>query len=251
MKAEAPTIFDKARRRVAYARARSLQRSESAASFLLDEMAEDFQERLAFMNLSPRHVLIVGDPTENSLSHLAHNANAIEYRGPDQFDEELPHSREELDAVLDFGTLATVNDLPAALLHYRAALRPGGVFLSTILGSGSLSSLRSIMLAADADRPAARMHPMIDRASTSALLGRVGFNRQVVDSHRLNVSYTSFEQLLSDLRDQSLTNVLTDRAPRLDKAAYCRAQDAFAELAGEDGRVSETFDLLTMTGWKV
>jgi hypothetical protein len=70
----------------------------------------------------------------------------------------------------------------------------------------------------------------------------------VVDTHRLTVRYSSLDQLIHDLRDQGLTSALADPAPPLGKAALQRARAAFLRQADADGKVSETFEIITLTG---
>ena len=106
------------------------------------------------------------------------------------------------------------------------------------------------MLAADGDRPAPRIHPQIDNRAATALLERAGFARQVVDSRNLKVSYRSFDRMIADLREQALTSVLQTKAPAVGKAGLARARDAFDALKDDEGRVTETFEILTLTGWR-
>ena len=122
--------------------------------------------------------------------------------------------------------------------------------IASFLGAGSLPVLRQAMFAADGDRPAARMHPMVDNRSGAELLQRSGFARQVVDSMPLHVSYRSFDQLIADLRAQGLTSVLASRAPPVTRSGLDMAQRTFMDRADNQGRVTETFEILTLTGWK-
>ena len=104
------------------------------------------------------------------------------------------------------------------------------------------------MMAADGERPAARMHPMVDVRSAAALLQRAGWSDPVVDGRTLRVSYRSLDKLVSDLRDQGLTSVHASPAPPLPHEGLERAREAFLEGAGPDGRVTESFEILTLTG---
>ena len=104
-------------------------------------------------------------------------------------------------------------------------------------------------MAADGERPAARIHPLIDNRAGSALLDRAGFARQVVDTVPLKVSYPSLDRLVADLREQALTNVLADPPPPITKAGLTRARQEFDRLRNDEGRVIETFEILTLTGW--
>jgi hypothetical protein len=105
------------------------------------------------------------------------------------------------------------------------------------------------MLTADGDRPAARVHPMVDVRSGAQLLQRTGFADPVADSRHLDVAFRSLEREVQDLRAQGHTNVLADAGPILGKAAQLRARQAFAEAA-TDGRTIERFELLTLSGWR-
>ncbi len=116
------------------------------------------------------------------------------------------------------------------------------------LGAGSLANLRAAMLAADGERPAARMHPMVDVRAAAQLLQRAGWSDPVVDSRTLKVSYRSLDRLVSDLRDQGLGSVLASPAPPLTRAGLERAREAFLAAAGPDGRVVEDFEILTLSG---
>ncbi len=144
--------------------------------------------------------------------------------------------------------LDAVNDLPGALIHLRNALAPGGLVIAHFIGGQSLPALRAAMLAAEPDRPAARIHPLVDPRAAPALLQRAGWKDPVVDTHALAVRYSSLDRLVADLRDQGLGNALAKPAAPLGKAALARARAAFAARAEADGKVTETFEIVTLTG---
>jgi SAM-dependent methyltransferase len=117
-------------------------------------------------------------------------------------DEEAPYPVKGFDLIVSLGTLDTVNDLPGALIHLRHALAPGGLALISMMAAGSLPVLRSIMLEADGERPAARLHPAVDVRSGAQLLQRVGLANPVADARGLDVRFGSLGALVSDLRAQ-------------------------------------------------
>ena len=121
--------------------------------------------------------------------------------------------------------------------------------IASFPAAGCLPVLRGAMLAADADRPAPRLHPAIDVRAGGQLLQRAGFADPVVDRRELAVSFRSLGALVADLRAQGLGNVLADPGPALGRAALARARAAFAE-AGADGRTVEHFEILTLSGWR-
>lgn len=241
-----PTIFSPARRTRRFARARQRVSRPGAARFLFDDMIEDTQERLAFLRHQPAHALVVGDATGMLAPMLRAGGAAV--REPDALDLEAPHPEGGHDLIVVLGLLDAVNDLPGALIHLRAALAPGGLAMAHFIGGQSLPALRAAMMAAEPDRPAARLHPLVDPRAAPALLQRAGWKDPVVDTHALAVRYASLDRLVADLRDSGLGNALARPAAPLGKAALARARTAFAARAEADGKTTETFEVVTLTG---
>ncbi len=245
-----PRIFDRDRRKAGFRRALVRQSQRAAARYIFDDLVEDVLDRLEFMRFQPERVLVIGDLTGTlALSLRGRGAEVVE-ETVRTIDEEQPVSGGPFDLVVSLASLDRVNDLPGALLHLRSALSDGGLLLASLIGAGSLANLRRAMIAAEPDRPAARMHPLVDTAAGSALMQRALFKRQVVDSHTVEVAYSSLDRLVSDLRDQGLTSALASAPPPLNKDALQRARASFQQTANDRGRVIETFEILTLTGWK-
>jgi len=66
----------------------------------------------------------------------------------------------------------------------------------------------------------------------------------------MTVRYRSFDRLITDLREQALTSVLVSPAPYVAKAGLARAEAAFEAMKDQEGKVAETFQILTLTGWR-
>jgi SAM-dependent methyltransferase len=244
-----PTIFSPARRTAVRSRIAGLQRRPGAAGFVIEDMVEDTLERLAFLRHEPGRALVIGDRSGALVAALLESgAEVTEVEPAEGFDEESPFPSGGFDFVASLATLDTVNDLPGALIHIRRALAPGGRAIASFVGAGSLPALRRIMLAADGERPAARVHPLVDVRAGAQLLQRAGWADPVADSRTVSVAYRSLERLVADLRAQGLGNVLASRAPPLGKAGLERARRAFAAEADADGRVVEAFQILTLSG---
>lgn len=237
-----PLVFAPSRRQAVRRRARALQARPGAAHYLIEDTIEDLRDRVAFLRVDQQRALVIGDHT---------GALAAEWRAetlePDR-DEEQPLPGSGYNLIASLGGLDTVNDLPGALVHLRQALAPGGLLLASFPGAGSLPVLREAMLAADGERPAPRLHPMIDVRAGGQLLQRAGFADPVADSRTLPVSFRTLDSLVADLRAQGLSNALARHGPPLGRAALARARQAFAE-AGSEGRTVETFEILTLSGW--
>ncbi len=213
-------------------------------------MVEDILDRLEFIRMSPKRVLVIGDWTGTLALSLRGAGSLVTEHDAASLDEEQPLDEGPFDLIVTLSSIDRVNDLPGALLHIRNALAEGGLMMASFLGSGSLPNLRRAMIAAEPDRPAPRMHPLVDNQAASALLQRALFKRQVVDSRSLTVSFGALDRLVSDLRDQGLGSALANVPPPLGKAARQRAENAFKAAANGKGRVLEIFEILTLTGWK-
>lgn len=243
-----PRIFDPQRRRAVRSRIAKRQSSPGAARFVIEDMVEDVLERLAFLRHEARKALVIGDWTGQLADALERQGAEVARAEPAGHDEEQPYLATGFDLIASLGTLDTVNDLPGALIHIYDALAPGGRAIVSFVGAGSLANLRRAMLAVDGERPAARLHPMVDIRAAAALVQRAGWAEPVADSRTIRVSYRSLDRLVADLRDQGLGNVLASPAPPLGKAALERARAAFLDGAGPDGRVAESFEIITLSG---
>jgi SAM-dependent methyltransferase len=171
-----------------------------------------------------------------------------------QCDEDfLPFADSAFDLVLSVGTLDTVNDLPGALVLVRRVLRADGLFLAAFCGAGSLPGLRSALRAAEEAQgypPSARIHPQIDVRAAGDLLTRAGFALPVVDSDLVTVRYPNLMRLVRDLRGMAATNLLSLRsAEGFGRLGLGAALADFAGRADPDGKTSEQFNILHLTGW--
>lgn len=245
-----PNIFSRRQAAAKWDRARSRIARGGAATFLYDQLADDMLDRLSFIRIEPRKALFVGDLTQRLPAHFHEQGCEVGVGLLGPFDEEKPATTGGFDLIVHLLGLGHVNDLPGALIHARNALAERGLFIAAFPGAGSLPSLRRIALAADAERSAARIHPLIDNRAGADLLQRAGFRQQVVDSYRLNIRYSSFENLVNDLRDHGLTRALQVPSPPWTRAGLERAKAEFDTMRDEDGKVLEHIDVLVLSGWR-
>ena len=240
--------------------ARRLRRDRAADgypdhAFLRDVMVEGLLERLDAVKRAFTDVLDIGVPDRSLVVPGARIARVdpgfrfAQAAGGVQGDEErLPFADGSFDAVLSAGVLDQVNDLPGALTLIRRVLRPDGLFLGAFLGGGSLPALRAALRVAEGERPAARLHPQIDVRSAGDLLMRAGFALPVADIETFDVRYASFGRLLDDLRGMAASNILIGRSA-MTRGTLARTAAAFAAAAGPDGRTTERFSIVFLTGW--
>lgn len=248
-----PDIFDRAARR---------RRRDRAATgfaehdFLRAAMLDGIADRLSMVSRSFGDVLDLGcfdgafTPPPGARVARCDAGLAFAGRGGGiQADEDrLPFADSSFDLIVSAGVFDSVNDLPGALTLVRRILRPDGLFLAAFSGAGSLATLRAALRDAEVDQPAARIHPQIDVRSAGDLLVRAGFALPVADIESLVVRYGDLGRLLADLRGMAATNLLTGRSP-LRRDTLARAAEAFAARAEADGRTSERFEIIFLTGW--
>lgn len=249
---EPTAIFDRNRRR--------LRRDRAAAdfaghAFVREAMLDAINDGLASVRRTFTDVLDVGCadaafalPGARIARCDAGFAFASAARGVQADEDRLPFADGAFDLVVAAGTLDTVDDLPGALTLIRRTLRPDGLFLGAFLGAGTLATLRRVFKDAEADRPAARFHPLVDVRSAGDLLVRAGFAMPVADTDPLTVRYASLARLLGDVRGMAGTSLLTDVAP-LTRAALGRVTEAFEARADDHGRTAERFEIVVLTGW--
>jgi SAM-dependent methyltransferase len=248
-----PEIFDRALRR--------RRRDRAAPHFADDPFVRDFMlegvaERLGAVKRGFADVLDLGSfgggfvaPPGARVARCDAGFQFAKAACGVQCDEDrLPFADGAFDLVVSVGVLDTVNDLPGALALARRVLRPDGLFLGAFLGAGTLGTLKASLLAAEAERPSARVHPQVDVRSAGDLLVRAGFALPVADVETLTVRYAGIWNLLRDLRGMAGTNLLRDSQP-LARAALIAAAERFAARADPDGRTTERFEVVFVTGW--
>jgi SAM-dependent methyltransferase len=247
-------------------RLRALRRDRACRSgpvlFLHERTFAEILERLAEINRSFASALLIGSPDPAWPERLAQVAGSVTAVDPGALFARAAHGRhavEELlelepdsfDLIVAIGTLDTVNDLPAALLRLRFALKPDSLLIGAIAGGGTLPRLRQAMRAADAETGGAspHAHPRVEPAALAQLLSAAGLAMPVVDVERVQVAYRGFRRLVADLRGMGATNILGARSRRpLGRAALAAAECDFAECS-EDGRTDELFEILHFAAW--
>ncbi len=251
---QTPQIFNMSKRHAKLKRAQSRLNDTGRTSFIWDYIAAEFCERLSAITRQFHNVLITGPMIQYVNDFIEAGNNAISKDAQIileayQSEDALRYKAEQFDAIITGGTLDSINDLPGALIQMRRFLKPDGLLLGSIFGSGSLSTLKSIMIFADDDAVRAHIHPQIDIRTMADLLVRAGFKLPVADRDNLIIRYSSLFDLVSDIRDLGLGNSLSTHTAIYNKASLYRALEKWTELQEEDGKVSEHCALIHFNGW--
>ncbi|WP_336964950.1 class I SAM-dependent methyltransferase [Sphingobium aquiterrae] len=252
-----PAIFD---RRLRAMRRDRAARGFAGHDFLYRHMAEELLERLADVSRDFRDILVIGCP-DSFLSDALRamgkqvtccdpgHANAMATGGVQADEDALPFADASFDLILCVGTLDSVGDLPGAFILMRRILRPDGLLLAAFAGAGSLPRLRAALMTGEGDRPGQHIHPQVDVRAAGDLLGRAGFTMPVADGDTLTVRYRDIFSLMADLRGMGASNMLSSRPPMLGRDTLGRAAAAFAQAADPDGKTSERFAIVYLSGW--
>jgi SAM-dependent methyltransferase len=247
----APILFDRA---LLHARQNRALRNQPA-TFLLDRVAEDMEERLHAVLRDFADAADIWTPGEILREPSRDRFRSVVQIHPDRSGQEiLPLRPESLDLVVSALAFQFVNDLPGVLAQIRRALRPDGLLLAAMIGGDTLSELRQSFAAAEAECESGvspRVAPLADLRDVGALLQRVGFALPVTDVDRVVVRYDSAFALMQDLRRMGATNVLVERRRTpTRRATLLRMAQIYGErFADADGRIRATFDVIWLSGW--
>jgi SAM-dependent methyltransferase len=200
-----------------------------------------FAEHLADAGLTPR-ALVHADLTPEALRHpLSVAVNA---------EHPLPFANGTFDLILSNLMLHWLNDVPQALMHMGRTLKPDGLLLASTLGQDSLHEVRTAF--ADAGLPHPRTIPLPDVQKAGAALQKVGFALPVVDRDVLTITYRSFADMYTDLRQTGSRNLHPNRARGLlTPRQLARMESAYrANFARPDGTLPLTLEIIYLHGWR-
>jgi hypothetical protein len=168
-------------------------------------------------------------------------------------DEVLALAPAAHDLVIHDMALHWANDPVGQLIQARMSLQPDGMLIATLFGGQTCQELRAALAEGEAAVTGGlspRVAPMGEIRDLGALLQRVGLALPVADATPFRVSYPDLFALMRDLRAMGEGNALTARLRRpTGRAVFAAAAAAYAPLAGPDGRLPATFEVVTLTGW--
>ncbi|SBW14735.1 biotin synthesis protein BioC [Brucella sp. 10RB9215] len=249
-------------------RRRAFRRAEPGADFLLRRVADDLEERLGAVERRFPVAVDLAGHTGAAAAAIAQTGKAdyvlrIErdtefLQGPFPAivgdEEALPLKPGSADLVVSLMALHATNDTPGAMVQIARALRPDGLFLAALSGSGTLGELRESLLQAEIELTGGaspRVMPFADVRDVGSLLQRAGFALPVTDVENITVRYDSLFNLMADLRAMGMQNILRDRSRKpVSKRLFLRAAEIYAErFSDPDGRIRATFSVIWLSGW--
>jgi SAM-dependent methyltransferase len=246
----APILFDRALLRMRQSRALRF----GPATFLLDRVAEDMEERLHAVLRDFADAADIWTPGTVLRKPSRERFKSVTQISLELAQETLPFRPESLDLVVSGLAFQFVNDLPGVLAQIRRALKPDGLLLAAMIGGDTLTELRQSFASAEAECEGGvspRVAPFADLRDVGSLLQRAGFALPVTDVDRIVARYDSAFALMQDLRRMGATNILLERRRMpTRRATMLRMAQIYGErFADADGRVRATFDVIWLSGW--
>jgi SAM-dependent methyltransferase len=249
-------------------RRRALRQGDEKAGFLLDIVAQELAERVSVVERQFETAMELHGYTGAAARSLATTGNvgAIERVETDSAFgsarepvteaplERIPAEPASLNLLVSPLSLHLTNDTPGVFIQARRVLKPDGLFLAAIPGSGTLQELREALLAAEAELTGGaspRVIPFADVRDMGALLQRAGFALPVADTETYTVRYDSLFGLIRDLRAMGMTNPLASRNRKpMPRRFFLRAAEIYAQrFSDPDGRIRATFSIIYLSGW--
>jgi SAM-dependent methyltransferase len=246
---------------------RAFRAGVGGADFLMRRVAEDLAERLSTVGRDFPEAAALFCQTSAAADILRKSGKVANVRrveadtvllagedGSVAAPETVPLPAESIDLAISLLSLHSVNDIPGMLVQIRRALRPNGLFLGALPGSGTLAELRESLLLAETELfggASPRVAPFVDVRDAGGLLQRAGFALPVADTEPVRVRYGSMFELMRDLRAMGETSVLAARSRRpASPRFFARAAEIYAERFAEaDGRIPATFQIVWLSGW--
>ncbi len=248
-------VFD--RTLVEERRRRAARMAVPGADFLLEHVGDDLAARLSVVERTFDNAAVIDDHEGVVAAKILATGKAASVRTTaieSTSGERLSLEPQSMDLVVSPLSLHLVNDTPGMLVQIRRALRPDGLFLAAIPGSGTLAELRESLLAAEvaaSGGASPRVIPFGEVRDYGALLQRAGFALPVSDVDALTVRYDTLFDLMLDLRAMGMTNPLLGRSRKpVPRSFFQSAAATYAErFADPDGRVRATFSTVYLSGW--
>ncbi|HCX86392.1 MAG TPA: malonyl-[acyl-carrier protein] O-methyltransferase BioC [Gammaproteobacteria bacterium] len=234
-------------------------------TILARRSGQELIDRLALLDIVPKHILDLGCGAGIEAGLLAHRYPTARVTGVDlciasfQAHEPagtwsavvgdaagLPFSADTFDLV--FANLVLPWCEPVITLHEIARiLKAGGVVVFATSGPDTLKELRNAWSRVD-DRE--HVHRFADMHNVGDALLQAGFSEPVVDVETLSFTYCDLKGLADDLRALGATNAATRRRRTLTGRSRWQAfVEAYQPLKHDQGRLRATFEVVYAVAW--
>ena len=168
-------------------------------------------------------------------------------------EENLPFKNNQFNLVFSNLYLHWSNDLYKVLNEIYRILKPDGLFLCSIFGSGTLNELKYSLCDAEdkvSKSISPRVSPFLRLQDAGTLLQKVGFQLPVIDKDTIKIFYNDIFSLMKDLKGMGESNSLIERKKNFTtKKLFSVANEIYKKKFSENKKIYATFEILYFIGW--
>ena len=139
------------------------------------------------------------------------------------------------------------------MLKLRRLLKPDGLMIIALAGGVTLEGWRNCLAEAETavtGGMSPRVLPMADIRDLGGLIGRAGMALPVADSDILTITWPDAFALMRDCAAWRNQRAGRQAEMPTSRQVFMHAAMLAAERLGDsDGRISENFEIVTLTGW--
>jgi len=165
----------------------------------------------------------------------------------------LPFKNNSFDIIVSCFALHNLNNLDQVIKEATRVLKPGGLFLLSMPTIGSLSSLEDAFMQAELQlygTASARVHPFTDIKTLGNLFQSTGLGEIVADLDSIEIMYSSFKKIITDLRGLGENNLLQNRSTAIMSPAFFAKVEEILSQHKEDNHFPIKVNFANVLGWK-
>ncbi len=161
--------------------------------------------------------------------------------------EQLPLKDDCVDLLFSSLALQWSNDLAEGFREFKRVGRQDGLLMFTTFGVNTLKELRQSWMQIDSSP---HVHQFMDMHDIGDMMLEAGLSQPVMDMEEITMQYSSFKDLLSDLKSIGATNAEKGRHRGLLTASKLnRLQQAYESIAFNDNKYSATYEIVYGHAW--
>ena len=146
------------------------------------------------------------------------------------------------------------NDFEKLLKNIFSSLKPNGFFIATMPGPLNLYQLKNSMIKTDIDLYGGAYQRFNHNISVEEIFNKLkkeNFSIPVIDVDKIFVEYSSFQNLLKDIRVMKLGNIYKNKKNNFEKKKYFKKVE---KNYSDDYFINSSFpveiEILIVSGWK-
>ena len=241
-----------------------------AAAILQCEIGKRLLERLDYLRIDPSVIVDLGTGTGLALDDLRARYPSARIVGIDISEDMLQRARKRgrwfrrsfvlaanamalplmdnsVDLIYSNLMLPWCSQPDDVWSEISRVLRPGGALLCTTLGPDTLLELRTALSALDPT--GIHIHAFIDMHDIGDALIRHRIAEPVMDVEKLQVNYSSLDDLIRDLRQTGSTNIVASRRRGPHRCLTLKAIARHYPNIDDRGRFAATVEVVYGHGW--